>query len=112
MSERLVEGVRLSNPDKILQEPLGEKDVHLPQVQSVMRDWLDCIKSRGVPRSDIASMYQTTATCHLANIAYVTGEKLVWSKEKDTIINSRKAKECLAYERDYRKPWRLPMHRS
>ena len=77
-----------------------------------MRDWLDCIKSRGTPRSDIASMYQTTAVCHLANIAYLTGERLVWNKSRDTITNSRKARECLAYQRDYRKPWRLPIHRA
>jgi predicted dehydrogenase len=77
-----------------------------------MRDWIECIKSRGVPRSDIASMYQTTTVCHLANVAYLTGERIAWSKEKDTIIGSRKARECLAYQRSYRKPWKLPLHRA
>ncbi|HEU4754156.1 MAG TPA: Gfo/Idh/MocA family oxidoreductase, partial [Armatimonadota bacterium] len=75
-----------------------------------MRDWIECIQSRRQPRSNIASMYQTTAVCHLANIAYLTGQVVRWDKEKDDIVGST-GKDTLPYAREYRKPWKLPIYR-
>ncbi|MFN3649891.1 MAG: Gfo/Idh/MocA family protein [Armatimonadota bacterium] len=72
-----------------------------------MQNFLDCIVSREQPRSHLESMYQTTTVCHLANVAYLAGEPVRWSKEKNDIVG-KAGKDTLAYQRKYRKPWSLP----
>jgi hypothetical protein len=89
-----------------------EKTSSPRRVNDHWQNWLDCIKSRELCRSDLYSMFQTTAVCHMANIAYRTGEKLEWDNAKLTIRNSRKAREDMIFQRKYRKPWSLPMHKS
>ena len=76
-----------------------------------MRDWIDCVKSRKEPRSHIASMYRTTAICHLANLAYLTGETLHWDHEKDDLAG-KTGRDQLPYQREYRKPWKLPIYKG
>ncbi|MCH8273548.1 MAG: Gfo/Idh/MocA family oxidoreductase [Armatimonadetes bacterium] len=73
-------------------------------------NWLDCLKSREQPRSDIASMAQTTIVCYLANAALFSGETVRWDKKRMDIVG-RAGKDTRAYQREYRKPWSLPIHR-
>lgn len=102
------EGWRIWTPDN---KPL-EKTPSPRRVNDHWQNWLDCIKSRELCRSDLYSMFQTTAVCHLANIAYRTGEHLEWDNAHLTIRNSRKAREDMVFQRKYRKPWSLPMHKA
>lgn len=83
-----------------------------PAVDDHWRNWLDCVKTREQPRSHLASMFQTTAACHLANIAYLSGETVEWDNEARAVRGSRKALEALPNRRRYRRPWTLPMHRA
>ena len=75
-----------------------------------MQNWLDCIVSREQPRSHLESMYQTTVTCHLANVAYLAGAPVKWDKAKNDIVG-KTGKDTLPYKRSYRKPWSLPKYR-
>ncbi len=67
------------------------------------RNFLECIRSRKVPNSDIASSHWVSTTCHLANISARTGRKIVWDPEANTIRGDREAGEMLV--RPYRSPW-------
>jgi predicted dehydrogenase len=71
-------------------------------------NWLECLKTREQPRSDIASMHQTTTVCHLANLAYLHGGAIEWDAAKEVVKNDSKAMDLLVYQRPYRKPWELP----
>jgi predicted dehydrogenase len=71
------------------------------------QNFLDCVKSRGKPNSDIESMAKTTMLCHLGNIAFQSGRMLHWDAEKQDIHERHEVKHCLSYERDYRAPWKL-----
>lgn len=82
-----------------------------PKGGSHSRNFLDCIKTRQKPRSDIESMHWTTTLCHLANLAYLTGKTIKWDPVKEEVIGDRKAMECQSYRREYRKPWKLPVHK-
>ncbi|MDQ3624896.1 MAG: Gfo/Idh/MocA family oxidoreductase, partial [Verrucomicrobiota bacterium] len=42
------------------------------------RNFLDCVKSRKTPNSDLASSHWVSTTCHLANISARTGRKVFW----------------------------------
>lgn len=71
------------------------------------QNFIDCIKSRAKPRSDIESMAKTTMCCHLANIAYQSGKTIRWDAAKQDLANPADASGCVSYQRDYRAPWKL-----
>ena len=76
------------------------------------QNFLDCVKSRNKPASDIVSMAKTTMVCHLGNIALQTGKTLHWDPKKQDIANRSDVKNCISYEREYRKPWKLKMYKA
>ena len=67
------------------------------------RNFLDCLKSRKEPNSDLDSGHQVATVCHLANISLRTGRKIRWDAEKEEIIGDTEAARMLV--RPYRKPW-------
>jgi predicted dehydrogenase len=71
----------------------------------LIRNFLDCIKSRKVPYCSLEEGHRSTSFAHLANIAMKTQERLQWDGVKERFINSEKANQLLSYE--YRKPWKI-----
>ena len=67
------------------------------------RNFIDCVKSRQRPISDVEQGHQVNVACHLANISLRTGRKIRWDPEKEEILGDREASAML--ERPYRKPW-------
>jgi predicted dehydrogenase len=82
-----------------------------PHTNDHWQNWVDCLKSREQPRSNLASMAQTTIVCHLANVALLAGETVHWSKEKMDIVG-KAGKDTQSYAREYRKPWKLPIYKA
>lgn len=74
-------------------------------------NWLECLKSREQPRSNLASMAQTTIVCHLANCSILAGETVHWDKKTMDIVG-KAGKETGSYSREYRKPWKLPVYKA
>jgi hypothetical protein len=70
-----------------------------------VRNFLDSMKTRALPAGDIEIGHRSTAVCHLGNITYRTGQKILWDAKSEKITNSREANELLT--RKYRAPWRL-----
>jgi len=68
--------------------------------------FLECIRTRQTPRSDIEIAHRTTSALHLGNIAYRVKRRVVWDRERETIVGDDEACELLG--REYRKPWELP----
>jgi len=77
-----------------------------------IQDFLGNMRTRGNCRSDIESMHYTTTCCHLANVTYQAGRSIKWDGEKGVVIGDKKAMECQAYRREYRKPWSLPVYKA
>jgi len=67
------------------------------------RNFIDCVKSRQRPISDVEQGHQVNVACHLANISLRTGRKVRWNPETEEIVGDREASAML--ERPYRKPW-------
>ncbi len=84
-------------------EPLETK----PTNNMNMAHWanfIECIKTREKPTSDIETCYRTSAACILGNISYRSKMKLDWDAAKQTVAQ----KEARHYlEPQYRKPWKL-----
>ena len=71
-----------------------------------VRNFLDCVRSRQRPISDIEIGHRSTSVCLLGNVAYRSKEHLVWDVANQRLIQgSAKAKELLG--REYRAPWKL-----
>ncbi len=70
------------------------------------RNFIDCIKTRQLPISDIEIGHRSTSICLLGNIAYRTQERLEWDADAEIVKSSREANQLLSY--DYRAPWHLP----
>ena len=67
------------------------------------QNFLDCVKSRKEPNSDLESGHRVVTTCHLANLSMKLGRKIRWDSEKEQAIGDAEANALLS--RPYRKPW-------
>jgi predicted dehydrogenase len=70
-----------------------------------MRNFLDCVKSRQRPVSDVEIGHRSTSTAILGNIAYRTGRQLTWDREAETIVGDAEAAQLL--DLAYRAPWQI-----
>lgn len=71
----------------------------------LVRNFLDCVKSRAKPLCTLEDGHRSTSFAHLANIALATKERLQWDPVNERFLNSEAANKLLHYE--YRKPWKL-----
>ncbi|MGV8138867.1 MAG: Gfo/Idh/MocA family protein [Mangrovibacterium sp.] len=71
----------------------------------LIRNFLDCVKSRQIPLCPLEEGHRSTSFAHLANIALATKERLQWDAKNEQFVNSKKANEMLGYE--YRSPWKI-----
>src|SRR4029079_12596977 len=55
------------------------------QYRAQARDFLDCVRSRKTPGSDVASGHRVAAACHLANLSLRLGRSLRWDPKAETI---------------------------
>ncbi len=75
------------------------RDQFVPHV----RNFVDCVKSRATPASDLASGHATAIPCHLANIAMKVGRVLRWDPKAEEILDDPEASKRLT--KTYRSPW-------
>jgi predicted dehydrogenase len=73
------------------------------QYRAHARDFLDCIRSRKTPISDVASGHRVAVACHLANLSLRLGRSLRWDAKAQTILGDSEAAKHLI--RPYRSPW-------
>lgn len=71
-----------------------------------VRNFLDCVKSRQRPTSDIEIGHRSTSACLLGNVALRGKQRIVWDAAKQQLIEGdQRARELLG--RAYRAPWKL-----
>jgi predicted dehydrogenase len=80
----------------------GNEDYHLLH----LRNFIDCMKSRKRPNSDVEIGHNSMIACHLGNIAYRLGRQVNWDAENEKIIGDKEAENYVT--RSYRAPWKLP----
>jgi predicted dehydrogenase len=67
------------------------------------RNFIDCIKSRKSPVSDLASAHRTAVACHLANLSLRLGRSLRWDWARNGVVDDKEASNLLTLP--YRGPW-------
>ena len=68
------------------------------------KNWMDCIKSRAKPTSDIETCVRSSTACLLANLSMRHGVRLDWD-EKAWTVKQAAVKPFL--QAHYRAPWKL-----
>jgi len=71
----------------------------------MIRNFLDCIKSREKCLCDLEEGHRSTTFAHLANISLEMGARIEWDPVQERITNNKNANTLLHYE--YRKSRRL-----
>jgi len=70
-----------------------------------VRDFLDCVKTRGKPRANAEVACYSHIACHAANIAVFLGRKLTYDPKKNEFVNDEEANRFRSEA--LREPWRL-----
>jgi predicted dehydrogenase len=91
------------NRDKLVGKPVEElKDNPLPEdalrqaykgeePTGHMANFINCVKSRKEPISDVWSHHRSISTCHLANIALRLDREIKWDPAKEAVIGDEEA---------------------
>jgi predicted dehydrogenase len=75
----------------------------IDQFKRHVRDFLDCVKSRRQPISDMDSAHRVSTACHLANLSLRLGRRLRWDGAKEDLVGEAEASRLLC--RPYSAPW-------
>jgi len=83
----------------------GDLAIKEDSTANLIRNFLDCVKSREAPLCSLEDGHRSTSFAHLANIALAVGGRIEWDADAERITNNDAANDLLHYE--YRAPWTL-----
>jgi len=81
-------------------------EVALWQARYHMQNWLDCMRTRQRPVSDVEIGHRSVTICHLANITRLLGRKLNWDPDRERFIGDEEANKHVTRPR--RRGYDLP----
>jgi predicted dehydrogenase len=94
-----------TSPKSKVEAATWEKDDEMRQMNVPhWKNWLECIKTRKRPTSDIETCVRSSAICILANVAMRSKLRLDWDEKAWTVAQDA-AKPFLKAR--YRSPWKL-----
>lgn len=97
-------GLEASDP-AVLLERFGDGEVQLPQSPGHIREFLNCVKTRGTTLTHVESAHRSASVGQLGLIAMQLGRKLRWNPEEEYVENDDTANRMLG--KAYRAPWML-----
>ncbi|MEX0937269.1 MAG: Gfo/Idh/MocA family oxidoreductase [Pirellulales bacterium] len=101
-----IHGAQLeADPASLLEEKIGEDEIHLGRSPGHHRNFLDSVKSRQQPVAPAEAGHRTGSICHLNNIAMLTGRKFRWDPASEHIQDDDEASALLTPK--MRSPWSL-----
>jgi predicted dehydrogenase len=93
----------LGHDGQLLASGSGDNEVMDPAHK---RNFVDSIRTDGMPNCDIDQGHISSSLCHFGNLAWRVGRKLRFNSEQQCFVNDSEATRLLG--RTYRKPWILP----
>ena len=94
-----------SQPESLVNEVIGPNEIHLYDSPDHHRNFLDCVRSRGVPIAPVEVGHRSATVCHMANITMLLGRRLGWDPVEEHFINDPEADRMMS--RAMRAPWNL-----
>jgi predicted dehydrogenase len=97
----------LADQPELLKTEVGSGDTRLEVSKDHYQHFLDCIKSRAKPITDVEVGHRSATVCHLGNMAVRLGRKIQWDPAKEQVIGDPEAAASPMMTRQYRAPWKL-----
>jgi len=94
-----------AEPKSVLQSTLGPNDVHLPRSSNHGLNFIECVRTRGTPVSNIDDAVHSDVISHLSDIAIRLRRRIVWDPVTEQIIGDEQARRMM--DRATREPWRV-----
>ena len=88
---------------KLAKAELKETDKRVYFSDNHYQDWVDAMKKRSKPISDVETGHRTAAVCNITNIAYELQRPLLWNPEEEKFVGDDWANMML--DRPYRGKW-------
>jgi predicted dehydrogenase len=82
---------------------LKETDKRVYYSVNHYQDWVDAMKNRTRPISDVETGHRTATVCNVTNIAYELQRPLLWNPDKEEFVGDEGANRML--DRAYRGKW-------
>ncbi len=98
--------VLTASDPKILEEVIGDNEIHLYKSDDHFGNFIECVKSRGETVAPIEIAHRSISVGLLGEIAMTSGQKIQWDPITEEIIGNPIASRLLI--RPYRQPWILP----
>ncbi len=89
--------------EKLAKKDLRETDQRVYYSDNHYQDWIDAIKKRTKPISDVETGHRTASVCNLVNITYELERPLLWDPDNEKFIGDDWADMMLS--RPYRGKW-------
>jgi predicted dehydrogenase len=94
-----------AEPESLLKIQLKPDDVRLPESRNHGGNFLEAVKTRQDPVSNIEDAVYSDIFSHVGDIAIRLGRKVVWDPAKEQFIGDDEANRKMV--RAFREPWRL-----
>ena len=94
-----------TTPQSLVRRRIGPEEIRLYKSDDHYGDWLECIRNRQRPVSDVETGCRSLTVCHLGIIAKRLGRGLKWDPAAERFINDAEADRML--NRPMRSPWKL-----
>lgn len=98
-------GGMLCEPDSLRTTVIGPDEVHLPVSRGQERDFIECVRSRKTPVSNIDDAVHSDLISHVCDIAVRCGRKLLWDPATEQFLGDDEANRMR--HRAMRPPWTL-----
>ncbi|HEY2761648.1 MAG TPA: Gfo/Idh/MocA family oxidoreductase [Pirellulales bacterium] len=86
----------------LAEDPIPEDDLRKlckgKEPGNHMRNFIECVRDRSEPISDVFTHHRTMTTCHLANIAIRLQRPIRWDADKEEIVGDSEANSWLSRE--------------
>jgi len=92
-------------PQSLRDAPLSADDLRLPEGKGQERNFIECVRTRETPVSNIDDAVHSDVISHLGDIAIRAGRKITWDPVKEEIIDDAEASRMLT--RAMREPWQI-----
>jgi len=79
-------GFLRTDPAALVETVIQPSDKRLYKSDNHYQDWIDAIKTRKKPISDVETGHRTSSLCNIANISYELQRSLEWAPKNDTFI--------------------------
>jgi predicted dehydrogenase len=93
----------ICDPPSLSQAAASPRDIHLPVSHGQERNFIECVKTRQRPVSNLDDAVHSDIISHVSDIAVRSGRKLTWDPVKEDFIGDPEATQRLS--RAAREPW-------